>query len=40
MRAIAEPRAEPEAECFFRPFGTDLSFCFISLHFVLGYFHH
>ena len=40
MREIAEPHAKPKAERFDRPFdGTDLSFCFISQHFVLGYFH-
>jgi hypothetical protein len=39
MLAIAEPRAKPKAECFYRPYETDLSFCFISQHFVLGYFH-
>ena len=38
MLAIAEPRAKPKAECFYRPYGTDLSFCFISQRFVLGYF--
>jgi hypothetical protein len=26
MRAIAEPRATPKAECFYRPYGTDLPF--------------
>jgi hypothetical protein len=26
MRAIAEPRAKPKAECFYRPYGTDLPF--------------
>jgi hypothetical protein len=39
MLAITEPRAKPKAECFYRPYGTDLSFYFISQHFVLGYFH-
>jgi hypothetical protein len=38
MLAIAEPRARPKARRFYRPSGTDLSFCFISQHFVLGYF--
>ena len=40
MLAIAEPRAKPKAECFYRPYGTDLSFCFISQHFVLGFYFH
>jgi hypothetical protein len=26
MLAIAEPRAKPKAECFYRPYGTDLPF--------------
>jgi hypothetical protein len=26
MLAIAEPRAKPKAECFDRPYGTDLPF--------------
>ena len=38
MLAIAELRAKPKAECIYRPYGTDLAFCFISQHFVLGYF--
>jgi hypothetical protein len=38
MEAIAERRARPNAKRFYRP-GTDLSFCIISQHFVLGYFH-
>jgi len=38
MLAIAEPRAKPKAERFFRPLRDDISFCFISQHFVMGYF--
>jgi hypothetical protein len=26
MLAIAEPRAKPKAQCFYRPYGTDLPF--------------
>jgi hypothetical protein len=26
MLAIAEPRAKPKAECFYRPYGMDLPF--------------
>ncbi len=42
MFAIAEPPASPKAECFYLsivPEGTAVSFCIISQHFVLGYFH-
>jgi hypothetical protein len=39
MLAIAERRAKPKAERFYRPYGTDRVFCIISQHFVLGYFH-
>jgi hypothetical protein len=38
MLAIAERRARPKAERFDRPDGTDVYFCIISQHFVLGYF--
>jgi hypothetical protein len=39
MLAIAEPRAKSKPSVSFVPYETDLSFCFISQHFVLGYFH-
>ena len=41
MLVIAEPRARPKAERFYRPLRLrdGLVFCFISQHFVLGYFH-
>jgi hypothetical protein len=38
MLAIAEQGARPNAERFDRPYGTDLSFCIISQHFVLGFY--
>jgi hypothetical protein len=40
MLAIAELRARPKAEHFYRPLRLrdGLVFCFISQHFVLGYF--
>jgi hypothetical protein len=38
MLAIAEPRVRPKAEHFYRPLRDGLAFCFISQHFVLGYF--
>jgi hypothetical protein len=39
MLAIAEPRAKSKPSVSIVPYETDLSFCFISQHFVLGYFH-
>ena len=38
-RRIAEPLGRPKAERFDRPLRDDASFCVISQHFVLGYFH-
>jgi hypothetical protein len=39
MLAIAKPRArDPKPTVSIVPEGTDLFFCFISQHFVLGYF--
>jgi hypothetical protein len=38
MLAIAESRTRSKAERFYRPHGTEVSFCIISQHFVLGYF--
>jgi hypothetical protein len=40
MLAIAEPRARPKAEHFYRPVRVRDGpvFCFICQHFVLGYF--
>jgi hypothetical protein len=38
MLAIAEPRAKPKSSVSIVPRGTAVSFCFISQHFVLGYF--
>jgi hypothetical protein len=38
MLAIAELRARPKAGHFYRPLRDGLVFCFISQHFVLGYF--
>ena len=38
MLAIAKPCARPKGDPFYRPSGTDVSFCIISQHFVLGYF--
>jgi hypothetical protein len=39
MVAIAEPRATPKADRFYRPSRDGPVFCLISQHFVLGYFH-
>ncbi len=38
MLAIAELGARPKAERFYRPLRDGLVFCFISQHFVLGFY--
>src|ERR1700745_454009 len=39
MLAIVEPRSRSRTERFYRPSRDAPVFCFISQHFVLGYFH-
>jgi len=40
MLAIAELRARPKAGRSYRPLRDGLVFCFISQHFVLGFYFH
>jgi hypothetical protein len=37
--AISERRARQKPNVSIVPYGTDVSFCIISHHFVVGYFH-